>query len=395
MRPHLTPRLALLSAAHFSIDSYSSFLSPLLPLLVTKLDLSLTAVGVLVACASVASSLSQPLFGLLADRMHRPWFVAFGPLVAACFLSAIGLAGSFEALVALVVLGGLGVAAFHPQAAALATATARRPGLALSLFVTGGTLGFSIGPLYAVGIAGTFGLERTVFAALPGIAVSAVLLTWFVRVSARREARPPRAPLAALRPVARPLAMLYLAVVFRSAVGYGFMTFLPLHLSNRGFSLQQGGVALTAYLGAGALGAFAGGWMADRVGGRRVVIQSFLGAIPMYAAFLVLPVGPGLACLVAGSFMLQGSLPVNVVMGQELSPSHASTISSLLMGAGWGIGVMLVGPTGALADARGLPVALGALASLLLVGLYCAIALPDVRTRVVAPDLAGPPAPVA
>jgi len=395
MRLPITPRLALLAAAHFSIDSYSSFLTPLLPLLVAKLGLNLTAVGALVACASISSSLSQPLFGLLADRMRRPWFVAFGPLVAATFLGAVGSASSFASLATLVVLGGIGVAAFHPQAAALATVSAPRRGLALSVFVTGGTLGFSFGPLFAVAVVGVFGLARTSLASLPGIAMSIVLLVWFVRNASRPHAHVPRAPLAELRPFARPLALLYFAVVFRSAVGYGFMTFLPIYLTRRGFTVQQGGAALAAYLAGGALGAFVGGWMADRIGGRRVVIHSFLGAIPMYAAFLLLPPLPGLACLVVGGFMLQGSLPVNVVMGQELSPAHASTISSLLMGAGWGIGVLLVGPTGALADARGLPVALGALATLLLVGLCCAIALPDVRGRVTVPEMAGPPAPVA
>jgi len=93
-------------------------------------------------------------------------------------------------------------------------------------------------------------------------------------------------------------------------------------------------------------------------------------------AFLLLPTGPGVVCLALGNLMLQGSLPVNVVIGQELSPRHASTISSLLMGFAWGLGVLMVGPTGALADARGLENALLALTTLLGAGLLCAIALP-------------------
>src|SRR5712692_6605149 len=155
MRRIIAPRLALLAAAHFSIDAYSSFFSPLLPLLVTRLHLSLTRVGALVALASVASSFSQPLFGFLSDRVHRPWFVAVGPPVAALFLSAIGLAPSFGGLVALLVLGGIGVAAFHPQAAVLASGLSTSRSLAMSVFVTGGTLGFSLGPLYAVSVVGS------------------------------------------------------------------------------------------------------------------------------------------------------------------------------------------------------------------------------------------------
>jgi FSR family fosmidomycin resistance protein-like MFS transporter len=88
---------------------------------------------------------------------------------------------------------------------------------------------------------------------------------------------------------------------------------------------------------------------------------------------------------VLGSFALQSSLPVNVVMGQELSPRHASTISSLLMGFAWGAGALLIGPVGALADRAGLHAALLALTSLTAVGFACAMLVPDIR-RHAAPD---------
>ena len=61
MRRFFTPRLGILTLGHFTIDSYSSFFSPLLPLLVAKLHLSLTLVGTLVALSSVASSFAQQI----------------------------------------------------------------------------------------------------------------------------------------------------------------------------------------------------------------------------------------------------------------------------------------------------------------------------------------------
>jgi FSR family fosmidomycin resistance protein-like MFS transporter len=183
MRSVLTPRLLLLSLAHFTIDAYSSFFSPLLPLLVTKLDLSLTRVGTLVALASISSSFAQPVFGLLGDRLRRPWFVALGPLTAAIFLSGIGMAPTFGALVALLMLGGIGVAAFHPQAAAISSSLGTRRSVAMAIFVTGGTLGFALGPLLAVTVVGVFGLERTWIAAAPGLLMAGLLLAWFMRVA--------------------------------------------------------------------------------------------------------------------------------------------------------------------------------------------------------------------
>src|SRR5258706_200489 len=105
--PFLTPRLVVLAAGHFTIDAYSSFFLPLLPLLAARLGLNYAMVGGLTAMASLSSSFSQPLFGLLADRMRRPWFVALGPMIAAVFMASIGLAPSYPALVALLVLGGV------------------------------------------------------------------------------------------------------------------------------------------------------------------------------------------------------------------------------------------------------------------------------------------------
>src|SRR5262245_6019051 len=347
----LNARLALLSFGHFTIDAYSSFFAPLLPLLVAKLGLSLTRVGLLVAFSSLASSLAQPLFGLVSDRMRHPWFIGFGPLAAALFISALGLAPTYGALVALLMCGGLGVAAFHPQAASLAGEVSPRRSMAMAFFVTGGTLGFSLGPLLSVGVVHAFGLERTWLAAIPGVVV-ALFLIFFVRrvgtIHSRVVTARPR--LSELRPVLRPLTLLYFAVVSRSAVSYGFMTFLPLQLTHHGYSVTQVGAIASLYLGCGALGGFLGGWLAERWGGGRVVLASFIGSAPLYVAFLFLPDTIGLVCLVAGGFILQASLPVNVVMGQELSPRHASTISSLLMGAAWGLGALLVSPVGALAD---------------------------------------------
>jgi FSR family fosmidomycin resistance protein-like MFS transporter len=222
----------------------------------------------------------------------------------------------------------------------------------------------------------TFGLDRTWVAALPGLLLCGVLFAWFARERGSAHAPRERARLSELRPVARPLALLYLTVVTRSAVSTGFATFLPLYVHERGWSVEAGAAITTAYLAAGAMGGFAGGWLADRFGGRRVVRASFLLAAPFYVAFFTLPQQPGLVCLVIGYALLQASLPVNVVLGQELSPRHASTISSLLMGAAWGLGALLVGPIGALADHAGLRVALSTLSGLIALGFAFAMALP-------------------
>lgn len=376
---YLTPRLTLLASTHFVIDSCASFLTPLLPLLMQKLDLNLTLVGTLIALSSISSSLAQPLFGVWADRLRRPWLIVFGPIIAAVFLCSVGLAPNYGWLVAFIMLGGIGVAAFHPQAAALASTLLPKRGLAMSLFVSGGTIGFSVGPLIAVAIVSMLGLHNTWVWALSGVAISIPLMIWFRRVPPveRRAHETPR--WRELRPVAGHVIRLYLTTVCRYAAGYGFMTFLPIFLTQQGRSFEFGGLAVSAFLTTGAIGAFIGGWLSDRVGGRSVVMWSLAGSIPFFFAFIFLPTNAALVALMAGNFILQLSLPVMVVMGQEVAPRHASTMASLLMGGAWGIGLLLMGPIGALADVTSLETGLAVLAGILVAGLVFAVGIPDTR----------------
>jgi FSR family fosmidomycin resistance protein-like MFS transporter len=153
-------------------------------------------VGGLTAMASLSSSFLQPPFGMLADRLRRPWFVAFGPMIAACSWPRWAWRRATRWLVALLVLGGVGVAMFHPQTAALAGSTSPHRGLAVSWWVTGGTLGWALGPAYAIAIVHRFGLERTWIAAIPGLVMSVALLVWFRRVAPHAQARRTHAPFA-------------------------------------------------------------------------------------------------------------------------------------------------------------------------------------------------------
>src|SRR4051794_27358161 len=137
-----------MASAHFMVDGYGNIFTPLLPLLIPKLHLSLAAAGALTMLYQMAASVAQVGFGHVADRWRPRLLVMTGPVVAVAVLSFIGLAPNIPVLAAILVIGGLGGAAFHPPAAALAhrLGGAHR-GLAMSVHITGGMLGFSMGPL--------------------------------------------------------------------------------------------------------------------------------------------------------------------------------------------------------------------------------------------------------
>jgi FSR family fosmidomycin resistance protein-like MFS transporter len=125
--------------AHLLNDAYASFLSPLLPRLMQNLDLTIALAASLAMTFSLASSLLQPAAGYLADRYGRRMFVVAGPLISGVFLSLIGLAPSVGMLVLVLILGGIGSAAFHPPAAAMSARAAegKGSGLRMSVFSFG------------------------------------------------------------------------------------------------------------------------------------------------------------------------------------------------------------------------------------------------------------------
>src|SRR2546426_11902870 len=103
MERHDKFTVTLLSAAHCVLDSYSSFLLPLLPMLALKLHLTPAQAGWLIPTMMITSSLMQPVYGMISDRYLKRSMSGFGPLIAAVFISCIGLANSLPGLLTCVI----------------------------------------------------------------------------------------------------------------------------------------------------------------------------------------------------------------------------------------------------------------------------------------------------
>jgi len=391
-RWRIHPTVVLMASAHMMVDGYGNILAPLLPLLITRLDLSLAAAGTMTMLYQLSASVAQVGFGHLADRWRPRLLVMAGPVLSVAVLSFVGLASSPVMLGAILVCGGLGGAAFHPPAATLAHRLGGdRPGLSMSFYISGGTLGFSLGPLMFAPFAQHFGIQWTPLLAVPGLVVIAFFIA---RVPRIRWAPHTSQGLRALRPYAKPLGLLYVIVVLRTMTSIAFATFLPVMLTRRGMSVGTAGAVVAGYLFAGGVGGFLGGPAADRWGPKQVIAWSLVAATPF---LFIAPMLQGMlffGALAVGGFFLQSTLPVNVIFGQAIAPVSAATVSSLMMGFAWGTGGMTVPLTGFVADRIGIEPTLVALSFVPLLAAACAIPLPGGpirrRTATVAPAFEPP-----
>lgn len=366
--------LALLAFAHFFIDLYSSGLSAFQPILVDRFGLSLAQAGVLAGMLIFSSSLMQPVYGILSDKLGSRMFTVLAPGMAAVFISSLGLATGYPMLVAMVLLGGMGVASFHPQASANATARiAGNKSRMMAIFISSGTFGLAFGPAFFTFLAEHYGFERTWIGAVPGLIVT-VLLAFQFQLAPRSRETSNRFDFAALQAKWRPLAILFALVYIRSIVQLVFAQFLPLYLHReRGFSVQQAALGLTLYLAFGGLGGFVGGNLADRFGGKRVILISMAGCLPFLALFFLSDGWLALVALALAGVLLLFTIPVNLVMGQQLVPSQAGTVSALMMGFAWGTaGLVFVPLVGVAADHVSLGTAMAFVSAFPILGYFLA-----------------------
>ncbi|MCK5554316.1 MAG: MFS transporter, partial [Deltaproteobacteria bacterium] len=360
--------LAVLTSAHLITDAYNNFLPPLIPLLMQKMNLSLTLSGSLITIRALASFFTQPAVGYVSDRSGVGLFVIFGPLVMGIFISLLGIAPSYWFLALCLIMGGIGHSALHPQSAAMiGDIDRRRAGFFMSVWMIGGTIGMAIGPLIVTVVVSIFGLIGTLYTV-----VFAVIITIFLIKLA--PAPPPSnvadaySLRAHLLPKMGSLALLWFLVVIRSATGMSFLTFLSVLLIRKGFPLVTSGLAVSLYTGGGVLGGFIGGTLSDYVGKKKVMLASFLLSPVVLLLFLKSHGTLSLGFLIIGGLCMWGTNPVIIVAAQEIAPESRTLVSSMMMGLAWGVGNILVTVTGFLGDTVGLENALQWILLLPLIG---------------------------
>ena len=176
--------LFALTLIHFTGDFYTAFITPLFPVFVDKLGLTLTEIGVIAGMMRLLAFIIQPTVGYFADRYATRAFMFIGLALPIVFIPLSGVSPNFWALLFCVALGSIGSSMFHPSVTGMVPLYAgSKAGLSMSVFNTGGTLAFGLGPLFITWYVASFGLEAMPWTMIAGL----LLLVYLYRVIPRPQ----------------------------------------------------------------------------------------------------------------------------------------------------------------------------------------------------------------
>ncbi|MEU1180005.1 MFS transporter [Streptomyces sp. NPDC005820] len=342
-----------MSLGHACVDVYQGAVAALVPFFVAERAWSYAAASGVVLAASLLSSVAQPLFGLLTDRRALPRLLPLSAAAAGTGVALSGTGGSYALTLALVAVSGVGVAAYHPEAARAARAVSGGSHTAMGWFALGGNVGFACAPLLVSGVVATWGLRATPLLAVPAV-VGVVLCAAAVRSTGARAAGAGGTE-AAGRDDWPAFLRLSGAVLCRSVVFVGLSTFVALYVRERtGGGAAAGTVALCVLYAGGAVGTLAGSRLAERYGRLPVVRGSYGVTLIAVAGVLLVP-GPALyGCVALASAGLYVPFSLHVTLGQDCLPRHMGTASGVTLGLTVSVGGLAAPALGALADATSL-----------------------------------------
>ena len=366
--------VAALTAGHLGADLFQGAVPALVPFLIRDRGMSYADAGLIVLAGSLASSFLQPLAGLVGDRLRSPWMPPLGLLLAAAGLAAGTAATGFAAIAAALLVGGLGVALFHPEAVRAArTAAGANPGSALAVFAVGGNLGFALGPALVVPLAAAFGLEAAGLVALIPLAAAALVVAGRARAGPEGTARAGEIPVGARD--WRVFSFASAAATARTGFAFGLMAFVPSWFAAElGSSVALGSAAVAAMLVAGAAGTYLGGRLGDAYGRALVILVSLAVVVPLAVALPFADAVPAVALLVLIGVAMDANFYPLVIVAQDALPDRVGLASGVVIGVSVGLGAGCTTLLGALADARGLEAALWGCTALAILALVFAAA---------------------
>ena len=356
MRDYLrNGKLLTLMLGHLTVDSYVGVIPILYPLLIGRFKLSFATVGLVSLAYSGMAAISQPLFGLIADRFGTR-FTGLALAWTAITFSVVGFVNSFPLLLGLALASGLGSGAFHPLGAldVRGLLPTWRRSFGMSIYVTAGTVGVAAGPLIGIVLFGAFGMHGTGLLVIPGLATGGYLL-WRMRGRAAAAGAAVRQAAGSTNAVPLfALAAVIGVMMSRSWTVNVFQAFTPTWYRQLGYGPEFYGPLATTLVLASAAGTVGCGSLADRYGRRTIILATLVLSVPAVLLFTLYPGPWAFATAILIGVLAASTAPLMLLMAQQLMASRAGLASGLVMGLGFVTGAIGVPINGAIGDAIGL-----------------------------------------
>jgi MFS transporter, FSR family, fosmidomycin resistance protein len=351
--------LILLTAGHLVTDINTGALPAFLPFIKEFLNLSYTMTASIMLIFNVTSSVIQPIFGYFSDRWSARWLLPSGCFIASLGMALLGFGSSYSWIFFFAALSGLGQGSYHPEGFKTVNfLSGEKKATAISLFLVGGSLGLSLGPLMATIFFKYLGLKGSLLFLPLGMAMGLIFLaTPFLK--AKSDILIHKAKDLKTSGFSRqgffPMALLLLVVVLRAATSMSLQTFVPFYFIN---ILQRDplivGKYLSTFLLAGTIGSLAGGPFADRYGYKRTVLFG-LGLTSIFLHLFYYAKGmESLIFFAVAGFVLHSSGAITMAMGQSYMPQNLGMASGLILGLAMGVGGIGTTILGWVADKWGL-----------------------------------------
>ena len=381
-------KIFLVSLGHLSCDINGGALPAILPFLITAYGFDYQAAAGLMFAFSCLSSIIQPAFGYLSDKLSKPWFIPVGVLLAGGGLASIGFLHSYWAIFAAIALSGVGAALFHPEGARFANkVSGASKGTGLSLFSIGGNSGFVFGPMLAVAAIGAFGMPGTSVFGLIALVMSVILLYQISHLSGMKKTETESAKAAGeteeVKNNWKEFSKLTLAIISRSVLFVGCNTFIPLYwIHNFGQSKAAGAAALTCFCTFGVISNFIGGMLSDRFGYLRIIRLSYVVLIPPSSSSVWWTISMPLSRSCCPSvFPCTRPSSSMVVLGQKYLAKNIGFASGVTLGLATSMGGIVALLLGWIADGYGLPRAIQSMTVVAVIGTVAAFLLVSLNRR--------------
>ncbi len=349
--------IVVLSFAHFAHDVFTAFLSPILPILIEKYNLSLKQASFLDVIRGLPALLN-PFIGWFVDKKGGKIFVIFGPTITAVLMSSLGLAPNYAFLILLLFLTGLNSTIFHvPVPVMVKEASGDKKGMGMSFFMIGGELARSVGPILVVAGITWWGLDGIWRLAIFGIVASTILFFRVRKITPQektKENKPKISVKSTLKRVYKFFLVMAGFMFFVSLLKASLTYFLPTYLKIKGNSLWMATNSLSILQFAGMFGAMYGGFLSDKIGRKKVLLLAWI-TVPVLT-FLFLHASSWLAylLLIFIGLTMYVTTPVLLAYVHDISCTRPAFINSLFMITNFGVNAVAKIIIGILGDKIGL-----------------------------------------